>query len=264
MRFTTRDTQLRSLDVALLVLPLAKGAEPDQRIRALDDSLGGAISRLLERRDFRAARDETIHLVGGTKGPQRILIVGMGVVADPPVALRRAAMVAARFARRTGAREIGWYHGDGTGGVESVVVGLSMGAWEYSETKTPPPDEERRDVPDEAIVVVSEEKRAKPEVESGMAISEGVALARRLAMMPGNLCTPDYLADTAHDIGRRFGAGVTVLGRAEMEREGMGSFLCVAQGTSEDPKLIALEYKRGKPDAAPVILVGKGLCFDTG
>jgi leucyl aminopeptidase len=262
MRFTTRDTQLRSLDVPLLVVPLAKGTEPDQRIRALDDSLGGAISRLLERRDFRAARDETIHLVGGTKGPQRILIVGMGVVADPPVALRRAAMVAARFARRTGAREIGWYHGDGTGGVESVVVGLSMGAWEYSETKTPPPDEERRDVPDEAIVVVSEEKRAKPEVESGMAISEGVALARRLAMMPGNLCTPEYLADTARDIAKRHDMRVTVLGRKEMEQEGMGSFLGVAQGTPQDPKLIALEHRRGS--GRPLVLVGKGLCFDSG
>jgi leucyl aminopeptidase len=57
---------------------------------------------------------------------------------------------------------------------------------------------------------------------------------------------------------------VTVLGRAEMEREGMGSFLCVAQGTPQDPKLIALEYRRGRPGSPPVVLVGKGLCFDTG
>jgi leucyl aminopeptidase len=82
-------------------------------------------------------------------------------------------------------------------------------------------------------------------------------------MLPGNVCTPDYLADTARDIAQRHGMKVTVLGRKEMEAEKMGSFLSVAQGTSQDPKLIALEYRKGG-DAKPVALVGKGLCFDSG
>ncbi len=57
---------------------------------------------------------------------------------------------------------------------------------------------------------------------------------------------------------------VTVLGRAEMEAEGMGSFLCVAQGTDQEPKLIAVEYRGGAEGTKPVVLVGKGLCFDSG
>jgi leucyl aminopeptidase len=57
---------------------------------------------------------------------------------------------------------------------------------------------------------------------------------------------------------------LTVLGRKEMEREKMGSFLCVAQGTPQDPKLIAIEYRRGPKDSQPIVLVGKGLCFDSG
>jgi leucyl aminopeptidase len=57
---------------------------------------------------------------------------------------------------------------------------------------------------------------------------------------------------------------VTVLGRKEMEKEGMGSFLSVAQGTPQDPKLVAMEYRRGRKGGAPIVLVGKGLCFDTG
>jgi leucyl aminopeptidase len=262
MRFSTRDAQLRSLDVPLLVLALAKGAPLDDRIRALDETLGGAIARVIERRDFRAGRDETMHLVGAAKGPERVLLVGMGAVTELPAAIRRAAMIASRFARRTGAREIGWYHGNGAGTIENVVVGLSLGAWEYADTKTPPPEEERRPAPDEAIVVVKDEKRAKLEVESGVAISEGMTLARRLAMMPGNLCTPEYLADTGREIAKRHGMKVTVLGRKEMEEEGMGSFLGVAQGTPQDPKLIALEHRRGS--GRPLVLVGKGLCFDSG
>ena len=83
-------------------------------------------------------------------------------------------------------------------------------------------------------------------------------------MLPGNICTPDYLADTAREMGKRYGMTITVLGRAEMERERMGSFLSVAQGTPQDPKLIVLEHRKGPADAQPVALVGKGLCFDSG
>jgi leucyl aminopeptidase len=262
MRFSTRDSSLRSLDVPLLAVTLAKGDALDDQLRGLDDALGGALSRVIERRDFRSGRDETMHLVGGTKGPQRVLLVGLGGVTETPVAIRRAAMIAARFARRTGAREIAWYHGDGAPNVENAVIGLSMGAWEYTETKSPPPDDERRATTEEVTLVVKDEKRAKSDVQSGVAIAEGITLARRLAMMPGNICTPDYLADIARDIAKRHDMKSTVLGRKEMEEEGMGSFLGVAQGTPQDPKLIALEHRRGS--GRPVVLVGKGLCFDSG
>jgi leucyl aminopeptidase len=96
------------------------------------------------------------------------------------------------------------------------------------------------------------------------AVGEGHSLARRLGMLPGNICTPEYLADTAQDIGKRHGMKVTVLGRSEMEKEKMGSFLCVAQGTTQDPKLIVVEHMKGPKGQQPVVLVGKGLCFDSG
>ena len=75
-------------------------------------------------------------------------------------------------------------------------------------------------------------------------------------MMPGNLCTPEFLATTARQIGERHGLTITVHGRAEMERLGMGSFLCVAQGTLEEPRLITLEYFGGTSGAPPIALVG--------
>jgi leucyl aminopeptidase len=170
-------------------------------------------------------------------------------------------MVAARFARRTGAKEFAWYH-PAPNSVENAVVGLALGSWEFWETKTQPPEAERRPVPEEATVLVPDEKGAKAALASGMAIAEGMTLARRLAMMPGNLCTPDVLAETGRDIAKRHDMKVTVLGRKEMEREGMGAFLGVAQGTPQDPKLIALEHMRGS--GKPVVLIGKGLCFDSG
>ena len=66
------------------------------------------------------------------------------------------------------------------------------------------------------------------------------------------------------EIAARHGMTITVLGRAEMEQEKMGSFLCVAQGTPEEPRHVALEHRGGAPDQQPIVLIGKGLCFDTG
>jgi len=261
LSFTAGRADLASLDAPLLVVARASGDARDERVTALDGALGGALGRLLERRDFRAGRDETLHLAGGASGPARVLLVGLGKPADRTSALRRAGALAARQATRLGTGRLAFYAGTlSREETEAVAVGLAAGAWEYTDTKTPPPEDERRAPLTEATILAADEQG----VANGRAIAEGHGLARTLAMMPGNLCTPEFLATTAREIAARHGLGVTVLGRAEMEREGMGSFLCVAQGTPEDPKLIVLEYKGGDVGAKPVALVGKGLCFDTG
>jgi len=177
--------------------------------------------------------------------------------------LRRAAALAGRQANKLGVGRLAFWGGAGTlpsEEGEAITLGLIAGSWDFKEMKTAPPAEEQRAPLEEALVLGASE----PAVAAGRAIGEGHSLARRLGMLPGNVCTPDYLADTAREIAQRHGMKVTVLGRAEMEREKMGSFLCVAWGTPQDPKLIALEYKKGPADAPPVVLVGKGLCFDSG
>src|SRR6185312_7379619 len=266
LRVSTRRSAADSVDVPLLALALRKHPTVAPGLAALDAKLGGALGRTLDRREFRGARDEVLHLAGaaGMANPQRVLLVGLGDPSDAAGALRRAASIAARHARKLGAAALAWYDGSrGDESVEAVTVGLLAGAWEYADLKTPPPPDERR--PElESAVILCDDEAAPQAVERGMAIGEGMALARRLAMMPGNLCTPDYLAGVAREIAARHQMQVTVLGRAELEQEKMGSFLCVAQGTPQDPKLIALEYRRGRADAQPIALVGKGLCFDSG
>jgi leucyl aminopeptidase len=261
LSLTAGRADLASLDVPLLVVALAPGVARDEPLTALDTTLGGALARLLDRRDFRAGRDETLHLAGAASGPARVLLVGLGKGTERVSALRRAGALAARQAGRMGAGRLAFYAGVLTREeTEAVAVGLAAGAWDYLDTKTPPPDEERRAPLTDAVILGADDQG----LSNGRAIAEGHGLARTLGMMPGNLCTPDFLAATAQEIATRHGLLLTVLGRAEMEREGMGSFLCVAQGTPEDPKLIVLEYRGGEPGATPVALVGKGLCFDTG
>ncbi|MDB4917633.1 MAG: pepA [Gemmatimonadetes bacterium] len=258
---TAGPADLGALATPLLVVALPSGASLDAALASLDGTLNGAMSRSLDRRDFRGGRDETLHLVGGTAGPSRILLIGLGKATDRSAALRRAGAVAARQAGRMGTGSLAFYAGAlSANETEALGVGLATGAWDYLDTKTPPPEDERR-APLTGAQILGADADG---IASGSAIAEGHGLARTLSMMPGNLCTPDFLADTARDIAKRHGLAITVLGRTEMEALGMGSLLCVAQGTPEDPKLIALEYCGGVKDAAPVVLVGKGLCFDSG
>jgi leucyl aminopeptidase len=149
-------------------------------------------------------------------------------------------------------------------GVEAIGVGLNLGSWEYTDLRTPPAPEERRAPLTAATILGPNNAAIRSAAAAASAIGAGYEITRRLAMMPGNVCTPEFLAETARDIGTRHKMPVTVLGRKEMEKEGMGSFLSVAQGTPQDPRLVALEYRRGKKGAQPIVLVGKGLCFDTG
>jgi leucyl aminopeptidase len=78
------------------------------------------------------------------------------------------------------------------------------------------------------------------------------------------VCTPSYLADQARELARRYRMKVQVFGRKDMERMGMGALLAVAQGSAQPPRLIVLEHRRAAKGQKPVVLVGKGVTFDTG
>jgi leucyl aminopeptidase len=257
---------LGSLDAPLLVVALPTGPSLDDALTPLDTILAGALRRTIERRDFRGARDETLHLAGAAAGPARVLLIGLGKPADRAGGLRRAAALAGRQGNRMGVGSLAFYAGPlDFREAEAVTLGLCAGAWDYTDTKTAPPEDERRAPLTAARVLAPDAAPLERGVASGLAIAEGHGLARTVAMMPGNLCTPAFLADTGRQVAERHGMKATVLGRAEMEQLGMGSFLAVAQGVpQEDPKLIAIEHWGGDKTAAPIVLVGKGLCFDSG
>jgi leucyl aminopeptidase len=251
--------------VPLLAIALASGLKSLPRdLRALDRVYGGQLSLALRERAFRGGRDELYALSqGGRRGPRRVLLVGIGG-GERSAGLRRAATLAARTAHRQGVGTMAFFAGPLTAAdAEAVATGLSLGAWEYTETKTLPPPAERRDPLTRATIISSGAAAdLRAGVHAGRALAAGYAVARDLAMLPPNICTPDHIASVARDIAKRHALKATVLGRAELARLGAGAFLAVAQGTPQEPRLVALEYRGGR--GAPVVLVGKGLCFDTG
>src|SRR5690606_8383423 len=85
-----------------------------------------------------------------------------------------------------------------------------------------------------------------------------------LQQRPGNMATPTFVAERAREIADRFGMKCTVLDRGQMRKEGMHALLAVAQGTQEEPRFVAMEYRGGSKDQKPLVLVGKGVTFDSG
>jgi leucyl aminopeptidase len=96
------------------------------------------------------------------------------------------------------------------------------------------------------------------------ATADGTDLARTLGNLPSNICTPSYLAEQAKKLAREFKLGVEVLERKDMEKLGMGALLAVTSASHQPPKLIMLRYDGAAKSRKPLVLVGKGITFDTG
>jgi leucyl aminopeptidase len=264
LRISVRSGDPASFATPLLALALPSGKAVPRSLAALDRALGRAIARAVRQKDFKGAKDETLLLFAQGRGPQRVLLVGMGPTGDD-AAIARAATLAGRRGNAMGVERMSfWAEGLRGAGIEDAAAGLSLGAWEFTEFRTQPPAAERPKPLVAAVICSSSAYGAAKALANGVAIAEGQRLARKLAILPGNICTPSYIANVARAIARRHRLRVTVLGRRELQRLRMGSFLAVAQGTPQDPKLIVLEYRGGRRGEAPVALVGKGLCFDSG
>jgi Leucyl aminopeptidase len=113
-------------------------------------------------------------------------------------------------------------------------------------------------------VPAADAKTASVAAARGTAIANGMDLTRDLGNLPSNICTPTYLANTARQIAKDFKLKVEVLGRKQIEALKMGAFLAVTKGSVEPPAFIVLRYEGGPAKQAPVVLVGKGITFDTG
>ena len=122
--------------------------------------------------------------------------------------------------------------------------------------------EEPSDIVLEAVNLYSKNNGAS-EIQKGVAVANGMALTRELGDLPPNICTPTYLADAAKSLAKTYNLKCEILEESEMESLGMNSLLSVSKGSSQPGKLISLSYSNNG-NAAPIVLVGKGVTFDSG
>jgi leucyl aminopeptidase len=146
---------------------------------------------------------------------------------------------------------------------EALVAAVADTLYVYRHTKPSATAESRlRSV--SLVCSKAESAAVAAGLKRGQAIVAGSTLAREYANRPANHCTPAFLADQALKLGKELGLKVSVLERRDCEKLGMGSFLAVAQGSEQPPKFIVAQWQGGAKNQPPVVLVGKGITFDTG
>ncbi len=251
----------------LLAVLVPAGAIPAS-LAALDQQAGGALGRLYGSGDFAGKKDETAMIYPA--GPAaRILLIGLGKPEDiSRTVWRRAAATAGKRARTTGVASLAVFPAP-----EALTTitpreagqvlgeGLGFGAWFFQELKQPP-EEKKPELEGAVILAPAETAAFNAGHMVGAAIAAGQTLTRGLQVLPGNTCTPAFLGVQAEELAKRHGFSVTVLDLAAIRKEKMGGLLAVAQGSAQEPRFIVLEYT-GAP-GPPVVLVGKGVTFDTG
>lgn len=242
----------------------------------IDDVSGGYLSSLIRRGDIEGRIGQTLllHNVPGTLA-DRVLLVGCGKereLADKQY--REIIANAVKTLNDTGSmeavcylteipvrgREIAWK-------IRQAVESAEATIYRFDQLKSKK-DSERRPLRKLVLTVSSRRELGEGEraITEGLSIANGVKLAKDLGNLPGNICTPSYLADEARSLADHFSDKISceVLEEADMERLGMGSLLSVSRGSREPAKLIVLHYKGAKTKVKPVVLVGKGLTFDAG
>jgi leucyl aminopeptidase len=279
-KITTVLTSPAELASPLLVVQVfERDREPIGTAADIDRVFGGGIRRVLASGDFAGRKDESLLLYPADASCriERILLVGAGKREDfTAERLRRAVGVAVRQAEKLRIAHIGFALGHTNQLSEHIGAFLAgrttaeaviLAAWDYRELKTQQEDEGRRvEIASATLFAIDDAARREYEraIPQGVAYGRAANFARDLAARPGNIATPTFLAEAARGIAERFGLQCTVLDRAAMKEQGMHALLAVAQGTAEEPRFIALEYRKGPADAKPVVLVGKGVTFDSG
>lgn len=144
--------------------------------------------------------------------------------------------------------------------VRAAVVACSEKAYVYVTTKSKPAAAKLQRV----TIAVHDLASAKAGFDKGMALVKGIDFAKEWSNRPANHATPTLLAGAAKELAKLPGISVDVLGPKEVAKLGMGSFMSVAQGTAEPLRFIVLRYETAAKSQAPIVLIGKGITFDTG
>jgi leucyl aminopeptidase len=257
-----------------LVLGLHEERELPAETARADKALGGRIAALQRNGDFSGRAGESFLLTGLPGGRGRVLLVGLGKLAGyqrrawkRAHATAIAALGRTRIASATLALPVPEARGFDAGlqaraAVEAVGGALYRVNDQKSGKRPPKPALAKLKVGPFAAGDLASARRGLAEGES---IIESSRLLRDLGNLPANICTPRHLAARAAELGRLHKSlKVQAFDEARIKRLKMGCFLAVTRGSAEPPRFIVIEHKGGRRNAAPIVLVGKGVTFDTG
>ena len=246
---------------ALLLIVNPGGVDP-----AVKAPWAAALSEALAQGDLtlKAGKTLYIHRPAGLK-PARLVFAS--AAASTPKAFKAAVAAGMQMLKAGGSKHVA-VASVGAGALtaahaEALVGAVSDALYTYRHTKPSAAAASRI----QRVTLLCAKDEAKPVAQGlvvGRAIAAGVTLAREYANRPGNHCTPTTLAQQVTKLGKEHGLKVQVLDRKACEDLGMGSFLAVAQGSQEPPRFIVARYDGAAKSVPAVVLVGKGITFDSG
>ena len=274
MDFSIKSGNLEKQRSACVVVGVYETRKLSAQAEVIDKMSAGYLSGIVRRGDMEGKLGATLllHNVPDTSS-DRVLLVGLGKERDfHEKEYLTAVRAAIRCLNETGAPEAMFYltelplkKRDVAWRIEQAVLTTMSCLYRFDRLKSKA-EEVRLPLRKLALSVASsgEVAPAKAVIARALALAEGIKLTKDLGNLPGNICTPTYLAEQAVKLAKEHKLKVQVLGQAQMEKLGMGSFLSVTRGSRQPPKLIVLQHLGGDKKAKPIVLVGKGITFDTG
>jgi leucyl aminopeptidase len=275
MEFSIKSGNPEKQRTACVIVGISETRRLSAAAKAIDNVSKKYISNLIRRGDIEGKKGQMLllHNVPGMIA-DRVLLIGCGREREMnDREFRKIIAHSIKCLYQTGSMEAVSYltdlnikGRDHNWKIKQSVLVTRNTLYKFDELKTKKKTTRR---PLRKITFIVPTRRELPlgehSMNEGKAIANGIKLTRDLANRPANICTPSYLANQAKQLASTCKSiQVKVLGETEMKKLGMGSLLSVAQGTREPAKLITIEYKGGKRNSKPIVLVGKGVTFDTG
>jgi len=275
MDYNIKKTEASEIRTACLVVPVFSTSQLTPTLKKLDQAAKGQISTLLKKGDLKnneAGQTLMAYSIAGVTA-ERVMLLGCGAEKDlssksfgasiakaitqlDQSSVINASIVLPDFKDKDFAYQL----------CRALVIAAENATYQFNECKSDPKINKR---PLKKISLVYHQAKMKSAIEKaithGKAIANGQTTAKHLANLPGNICTPAYLAEQARQIKRGIRKlRVSVLEEKDMQKLGMGALLSVSRGSRQPAKLIIMEYKGAAANTKPIILVGKGLTFDAG
>jgi leucyl aminopeptidase len=275
MEYSIKTGDPAKLSTACLVVGIFSKRQLTPLAEQLDKSSKGALQRILKRGDMNGESGQQllVYDLPGIKA-ERILLIGLGKQGDfGRKQYTESVSTAVNSLNEKHAMEAIWglcetLNGDFslTQVIRESVISAEASLYKFNATKSEVKKIQR---PLTRLALFLHDRRhlkaAQKALSQACAIADGIELTKNLANLPGNICTPSYLADQAQKLGHNeTRLKVRILDEKQMAKLGMGALLSVARGSRQPAKLIIMEYSGGKPGSKPVVLVGKGLTFDAG
>ncbi|MBX3678095.1 MAG: leucyl aminopeptidase [Rhodocyclaceae bacterium] len=273
MEFSIKSGSPEKVRCSCIVVGVFEARTLSMPARKLDKSAGSYLAGILRQGDMEG-KAGTTQLLHGTPGiaAERVLLVGLGKEGDfGEKAYRDAVATTVKALKNTGSKDVLITLSDlpiagrnAAWKVRQGVLAIHDALYRADRLKSKKDNDKPSLGAISFLVAGKDAKSAAAALAQGEAIAQGMNLTRELGNLPANICTPTYLAQQAQKLAKAFKLKCTVLERAGMEKLGMGSLLSVARGSHQPPQFIVLQYQGGKAKAKPIVLVGKGVTFDTG